>query len=207
MQSFNLKALIESLLFISEKPVSVSELEKIFDQPASRITEAIEHLVEEYVQQARGLRILGVAGGYQMCTAPEYAEWIKKFYTYRFSQRLSSASLEALAIIAYKQPITKMEVEAIRGVNMDKIMKNLLRSRLIKMSGRKAGPGRPFLYGTTREFLEFFGLRSLKDLPKPDEGALVPPGTPAGAGDEGKRPAQETEGEHVAESQSVAEQH
>lgn len=205
MQPFNLKSLIEALLFISEKPVSVSELEKIFDQPAGLITEAIERLAEEYVQQGKGLRILSVAGGYQMCTAPEYTEWIKKFYTYRFSQRLSSASLEALAIIAYKQPITKMEVEAIRGVNMDKIMKNLLRARLIKMSGRKAGPGRPFLYGTTREFLEFFGLRSLKDLPKPDEGVPLSPGAPADGGTEGKRSAQETEEEHVAESQSVTE--
>ncbi len=199
MPSFNLKSLIEALLFISEKPVSVSEMEKVFEQPAGTITEKIECLMREYVQQERGLRILSVAGGYQLCTAPEHAEWIKKFYHYRFSQRLSAASLEALAIIAYKQPITKMEVEAIRGVNMDKIMKNLLKSRLIKIGGRKAGPGRPFLYGTTREFLEFFGLRSLKDLPAPEEGGGFLPEAPANEGVGEKSSLEKMEGANVTE--------
>jgi len=144
----------------------------VFESTPAKVTEAVEALGREYQEQSRGIRILPVAGGYQMCTAPEHAEMIKKFHSFRFSQRLSSASLEVLAIVAYKQPVTKAEIEAIRGVNIDKMMKNLLKARLIKIAGRKDIPGRPFLYGTTKEFLEFFGLRSLKDLPKTDDEAL-----------------------------------
>lgn len=172
MEPYELKALIESLLFMSEKPVTVSEIGKAFESTPAKVTEAVESLAREYQEQARGIRILSVAGGYQMCTAPEHAEMIKKFHSFRFSQRLSSASLEVLAIVAYKQPVAKAEIEAIRGVNIDKMMKNLLKARLIKIAGRKEIPGRPFLYGTTKEFLEFFGLRSLKDLPKTDDEVL-----------------------------------
>src|SRR3990172_6636252 len=102
-QSHNLKALIESLLFVSEKPVTVLEIAKVTAQPEKVIVDSLENLIREYEAPGGGLRILNVAGGYQLCTAPEHAEWIKKFCRYRFSQRLSTASLEALAIIAYKQ--------------------------------------------------------------------------------------------------------
>lgn len=203
MVPFNLKSLIEALLFISEKPLTASEISKIFEITPREITDTVEALSGEYQEQKRGLRILPVAGGYQMCTAPEFAESIKKFHTHRFSQRLSGAALEVLAIIAYKQPITKAEVEALRGVNIDKMMKNLLKARLIKLCGRKEVPGKPFLYGTTREFLEFFGLRSLKDLPKSDEEFLE---KPAGAAEPEAAP-QETKQEdgNEARSETIAE--
>lgn len=172
MEPYNLQSLVEALLFVSEKPLTAAEISRLYESSPKEISEAVEALGKEYQAQNRGLRIIAVAGGYQMCTAPEFAELIRTFHSQRFSQRLSNAALEVLAIIAYKQPVTKMEIEALRGVNIDKMMKNLLKARLIKMSGRKEIPGRPFLYGTTREFLEFFGLRSLKDLPKSDDELL-----------------------------------
>jgi segregation and condensation protein B len=114
-----------------------------------------------------------VAGGYQMCSNPENEQWIKKLYQEKNKQKLSIASLETLAIIAYKQPITRLEIEAIRGVNTEGVLKHLLELGLIKTEGRKEVVGRPFMYITTRKFLEYFGLNSLKDLPKLEEFASI----------------------------------
>jgi len=162
----DLKSILESVLFVNERPVSVDEIAKSLDFEKKEILSAFEKLKEEYEQKESGLSIVSVSGGYQMCTSPQNSEWIKKIYKERFKRKLSPASLEVLAIIAYKQPVTKLEVEAIRGVNCDQVVKGLLNIGLIKIKGRKDVIGRPFLYGTARKFLEYFGLNSLSDLPQ-----------------------------------------
>jgi segregation and condensation protein B len=122
-------------------------------------------LIQEYKVRNTGLLIVEIANGYQMVTNPEYAEWVKKFRSSHMSSRLSIPALETLAIIAYRQPIIRAEIEQIRGVNSDSAIRTLLEKRLIKILGRKEVPGRPFLYGTTREFLQYFGLKDLTELP------------------------------------------
>jgi segregation and condensation protein B len=165
----NIKSIIESLLFINERPISVKELSQIIEVKENQIEEALQELMTEYKERSSGICILKVAGGYQMCSSPDSDAWVKKMYRERGKQKLSTASLETLAIIAYKQPITRTEIEAIRGVNVDGVIKHLLDLGLIKIEGRKKVIGRPFLYITTRKFLEYFGLDSLKDLPKLEE--------------------------------------
>lgn len=161
-----IKSIAESLLFVNEKPVGILEMSEILEVNPKNIEEALEELVTDYTNRNCGISIVKIAGGYQMCSSPSSELWIKKMYRERGKQKLSVASLETLAIISYKQPITRMEIEAIRGVNIDGVMKHLTDLGLIKIEGRKEVPGRPFLYVTTRKFLEYFGLNSLKDLPK-----------------------------------------
>jgi segregation and condensation protein B len=160
------KSIIESLFFINEKSVKIDELIQIIEIDKKDIEAAMDELIIEYDQRDCGLCIVKVAGGYQMCTAAENEPWIKKMYRERSKQKLSVAALETLAIIAYKQPVTRMEIEAIRGVNVDGVMRHLLNLGLIKTGGRKEVVGRPFLYITTRKFLEYFGLNTVKDLPR-----------------------------------------
>jgi len=167
-----IKSLIESLLFINETPIKPEDLAKNFNLTTKEVIEIMEELKREYEERNSGICILKVAGGYQMCTSPKNSEAIKKFYKEKFKQHLSSAALEVLAIIAYKQPLTKLEIESIRGVNCEGVIKNLLKMGLIRVVGRKKIIGRPFLYGTTRKFLEHFGLNSLDELPKLEEGGL-----------------------------------
>ncbi len=165
----NIKPILESLLFVNEKPISIAELKEVVEAESKEIERALEEIAAEYKSRGSGICVVKVAGGYQMCSSPENEVWIKKMYRERNRQKLSRAALETLAIIAYKQPITKMEIEAIRGVNIDGVVRHLLKLGLIKYAGRKDVVGRPFLYITTRKFLEYFGLNSLKDLPKLDE--------------------------------------
>ncbi|UCD14965.1 MAG: SMC-Scp complex subunit ScpB [Candidatus Omnitrophota bacterium] len=160
------KSIMESLFFVNEKPMKVEELIQIIELDRKDIEVAAEELVQEYNQRNCGVCIVKVAGGYQMCSLPENETWIKKMYREKNKQKLSIASLETLAIIAYKQPITRAEIEVIRGVNVDGVTKHLLTLGLIKPGGRKEVVGRPFFYVTTKKFLEYFGLNSLKDLPK-----------------------------------------
>lgn len=160
------KTLIESLLFANENPVRVEELTQIIEAEKKDIEEILEELRDDYQQRGAGICIVKVAGAYQMCSLPESEPWIKKMYRERTKHKLSTAALETLAIIVYKQPITRMEIEAIRGVNIDGVARHLLNLGLIKPEGRKEVVGRPFLYVTTKKFLEYFGLNSLKDLPK-----------------------------------------
>ncbi|MCK9615674.1 MAG: SMC-Scp complex subunit ScpB [Candidatus Omnitrophica bacterium] len=164
-----IKSIAESLLFVNEKPIEIDELSEILSVDKKAIEEALEELVTDYTNKSCGISIVKVAGGFQMCSSPESEMWIKKMYHERGKQKLSVASLETLAIISYKQPITRMEIESIRGVNIDGVMKHLNDLGLIKIEGRKEVPGRPFLYVTTRKFLEYFGLNALKDLPKLEE--------------------------------------
>jgi segregation and condensation protein B len=164
-----IKSIAESLLFVNEKPIEIDELSEVLSIDKKMIEEALEELIADYANDSSGIAIVKVAGGFQMCSSPVNEMWIKKMYRERGKQKLSVASLETLAIISYKQPITRMEIESIRGVNIDGVMKHLTDLGLIKIEGRKEVPGRPFLYVTTRKFLEYFGLNALKDLPKLEE--------------------------------------
>jgi segregation and condensation protein B len=134
-----------------------------------QIQNIIEILNEEYHKEGRCFHIIEVAGGYQFATRPQYATWIRKLYRGRRLPRLSPAALETLAIIAFKGPIIRAEIEAVRGVNVEGVLKTLLERNLITVVGREEAPGRPLLYGTTQDFLVYFGLNSLADLPKPRE--------------------------------------
>lgn len=159
------KPIVEALLFLSGEVLSVQDLREVLELPESEIRSAVQNLMDEYRTRNTGLSIVEIANGYQMVTNPEYAEWIRKFRRIHTSTRLSMPALETLAIIAYKQPIIKAEIEEIRGVNSESALRTLSERRLIKIMGRKEAPGRPFLYGTTREFLQYFGLKDLTELP------------------------------------------
>lgn len=160
-----LKYIIESLLFVSEKPVGMDQLTEILPEHESReIRAALKELGEEYEQRNGAFRLHEVAGGFQIRTRPEYSQWIKKLLKPPKS-RLTRASMETLAIIAYKQPITKPEIDHIRGVDSGGIVRFLLDRKLVRITGRKDIPGKPMMYGTSSYFLELFGLKSLKDLP------------------------------------------
>jgi len=172
MEESVVKGVIETLLFINEGPLSLDQIKTAFDETLDEkyILQCIEALKKEYNETARGLRIVEVAGGYQLVTAAEYSPFLKKFYKQKYTERLRPAALETLAIIAYRQPVTRSDAEAIRGVSVDGVIKNLMDKGLIRIVGRKKNaPGRPFLYGTTKIFLERFGLNSLNDLPKIEE--------------------------------------
>ncbi|MCX5715823.1 MAG: SMC-Scp complex subunit ScpB [Candidatus Omnitrophica bacterium] len=160
------KKIIEALLFASDRPVGVDEITAVLEDVDSRVVrELVYELKAEYESQQRSFGITEVAGGFQLVSDTYYAPWIKKLLTSEKAQRLSMPSLETLAIIAYKQPLTRSDIEIIRGVNIDGVIENLLEKNLIKTHGRKEAPGRPFFYATTEEFLVYFGLRSLQDLP------------------------------------------
>ncbi len=170
MESAQIKAALEALLFMSETPLSPKELVPVFEGlDLFQITDLFEELRREYADSEGGLTIIKVAGGDQMCTRPEIAVWVKKLYSSRQRRRLSQPALETLSIVAYKQPITRAEVEAIRGVDVSGILQSLLERNLIRISGRQPVPGRPILYATTPEFLEHFGLEDISALPKLEE--------------------------------------
>ena len=166
MEDQELKSAVEALLFASGNPLTVDRLKGIFDDvPKEQIEEQIASLRREYDARLSGVMIADVAGGYQVVTRPELAPWIRKFRTVKVSTRLSRPALETLAIIAYKQPITRTEVEAIRGVNIGGIVRNLMERRLVKIVGKKDVPGKPMMYGTSVDFLQYFGLKDLSALP------------------------------------------
>ncbi len=166
MEDHQLKSAIEALLFTSGSPLSLDRFKGIFEEAAPEQIEAqMRALQQEYMDRGAGLMVAEVAGGFQLATRPEHYGWIRKFRTVKTSTKLSRPALETLAIVAYKQPITRTEVEAIRGVNIGGIMRNLMERRLVKIVGKKDVPGKPMLYGTTPEFLQYFGLKDLSSLP------------------------------------------
>jgi len=170
MERLQIKNIIEAMLFVSDKPLFLSEIKNVLEGPDSNeIRDVIAELAGEYEKQTSALRIKEIAGGYQIVTDPVLAPWLKKLYKTAGSDRLSGPSLETLAIIAYKQPATKPEIEAIRGVNVDGVLKTLIEKNLVKILGRRETVGRPIIYGTTQEFLQYFGLNSLEELPKLEE--------------------------------------
>ena len=171
-----LKGTIEALLFVNEKTVTLEQIKSACDAtPTALIKQTIKTLQEEYVREGRGMSIQEIAGGFQMLTNPDYAEVIRRFYKTQHKERLSKPALETLAIVAYKQPVTRGEIELIRGVNSDGVVTHLVEKELIKIVGRKDVAGRPYVYGTTKQFLEYFGLKSLENLPKMEEFAQLEP--------------------------------
>jgi len=165
----NLKYIIESLLFVSDTPIMLKQIHYIMpDVSLSNIRKAVEELTNEYNEREGSFYLSNVAGGIQLRSRPAYREWIKRFIRSR-PIRLSRAALEALAIVAYKQPVTRSEVDKIRGVDSGAIMRSLVENKLIRIIGRKEVAGRPMLYTTSRRFLEVFDLNDLKDLPAPDD--------------------------------------
>jgi segregation and condensation protein B len=165
----DLTAIIEALVFASPEPVTVKTLAKLLDgESKDDILAAIDALKAHYSRPG-GLQLVEVAGGYEIVTRPELHEWVRRLFHERTTQKLSVAALETLAVIAYKQPVTAPEVAEIRGVNAAGVLGTLIERRLVKIVGRKQVVGRPFLYGTTREFLERFGLNDLSDLPKVED--------------------------------------
>jgi segregation and condensation protein B len=162
----DLKPIIEALVFASPEPLTPKQIFKLLEtEPKEDVEAAIAALRRDY-DRAGGLQFVEVAGGYQIVTRPELHEWVRRLFHERSTQRLSVQALETLAVVAYKQPITAPEVAEIRGVNTSGVIGTLLERRLIKIMGRKRVVGRPFLYGTTREFLIRFGLKDLTDLPR-----------------------------------------
>jgi segregation and condensation protein B len=159
------KSLLEALLFFSGEPLTPSALKGVTEMDEPEIKRVMEGLIADYQGMDRGILVAEIAGGYQMVTNPRFAPWIRKLKGSQVSSKLSLAALETLAIIAYRQPIIKAEIEQVRGVNADGVVKTLLDRRLIKIMGKKEAPGKPLLYGTTREFLQYFGLKDLAELP------------------------------------------
>ncbi|HOV98127.1 MAG TPA: SMC-Scp complex subunit ScpB [Bacteroidota bacterium] len=175
-----LKALIEALIFAAKEPLSINQIRTIFQMDEGNrgeqrqidtetIRKIVEELNSEYEKSDRPYRIVSIAGGYQFATRSEYAEWLGRLHKEQGRRKLSQSGVETLAIIAYKQPITKAEIEKIRGVNCDYVLKTLLEKELIAITGRAETVGRPLLYGTTKEFLKHFGLNDVTDLPRPRE--------------------------------------
>lgn len=165
MEREDLKSIVESLLFVADGPLTLHRLSEVIeDSDKDAIAAVLRDLQTEFENGRRGVRLAEVAGGYQLRTAAVNADWVKKLLGGR-PARMSRATLETLAIIAYRQPITKAEIEAIRGVDVDGVLNTLLERNLIRAVARKDVPGRPFLYGTTGEFLQLFNLKDLSHLP------------------------------------------
>jgi len=172
MKKIALKKIVEALLFASAEPLSSEKLQNLTrEREADRqeLSKCLKELQTEYDNQERSFRLVRVARGYQLQTRESYAFWVRKLFQPRRYLRLSQPALETLAIIAYKQPVTRPEVESIRGVNVDGVIRNLLERELIKISGQKEVVGRPYLYRTSKRFLEHFGLNSISDLPPLEE--------------------------------------
>ena len=164
--SAEVKAIVEALIFASPEPVTPKMLNKLLaDEPKEDVAAAVEALRVDY-ESRPGLQLVDVAGGYQIVTRPQLHEWVRRLFHERSSQKLTVQGLETLAVIAYKQPITALEIGEIRGVNTSGVVSTLLERHLVKIVGRKNVVGRPFLYATTKEFLIRFGLKDLNDLPK-----------------------------------------
>ncbi|MBM4065838.1 MAG: SMC-Scp complex subunit ScpB [Planctomycetes bacterium] len=165
-----IKPIIESLIFAAEEPITLRKLVDIIgDIDSARVLEAVAQLKNDYDTQGRSFQIEEIAGGYQLFTKPEYYEWIAQLRKKSGETKLSQAALETLAIIAYKQPILRADLESIRGVQSGQIIRLLMEKDLVKVVGRDESLGHPLLYGTTKRFLEYFGLKDLKDLPNIEE--------------------------------------
>jgi segregation and condensation protein B len=163
------ESVVEAVLFASDEPLSESRLADIVEIGVKQVRQHIQSLNEKYKANNSAFQIEQIAGGYQMLTLSAYNHWLQKLLHVRSEGKLSSAALETLAIIAYKQPVMRADIEAIRGVAVGEVVRGLMYRGLVKIVGRAEVIGRPMLYGTTKKFLEIFGLNSLKDLPKVEE--------------------------------------
>jgi len=164
-----LQPAIEALLFSSDQPLPLTLLAESLDAPEALVEAGLRSLGEEYAARGAGVELREIAGGWMLVTTAEHNEWVARLLRGKKKMRLSRAALETLAIIAYKQPVTKAEVEAIRGVDSSAVLATLLERSLVTIRGRSKVVGRPLLYGTTAEFLDYFGLRDLTELPRPEE--------------------------------------
>src|SRR5881396_1691771 len=197
--AMTLSQVIEALLFSAQKPLSIREIataikgaeDELSPNEFSRVREAevaaaLEQLKIEYIEQQRAFQLIEKAEGWQLATDPQYAQWVRELFPAPKPARLSAPALETLAIIAYRQPITRADVEAVRGVNIDGVLQTLMERGLVKIAGRAEIPGRPLLYETTQFFLDHFGLRNLDELPNVEElrtRHLPKARVPTGAGD------------------------
>ncbi|HET8946021.1 MAG TPA: SMC-Scp complex subunit ScpB [Candidatus Polarisedimenticolia bacterium] len=170
-----LRSILEALIFAAEEPLTLDDLEELFPgAPKEALQEALDDVASRWEAEDRGLQVLRVAGGYRLTTRPDLGEWVRALFRARNRRRLSGAALETLAIVAYRQPITTPEIQALRGIDPAGVLQTLLDRRLLKVVGRKKVVGKPMLYGTTPEFLTHFGLNTLADLPTLEEfGALA----------------------------------
>ena len=166
MQQKEQNRIVEALLIANPEPLTQARLNTVFDNDAPSLKDSVERLNKFYSKHNRACEIKPVAGGYQLVTRSEYEVWIRRLLNKAGRLKFSSAALDTLAIIAYKQPIGRYEIEAIRGVDSSGVLKTLLSRSIIKIKGRDSGPGRPLLYKTTNKFLEHFGLNRLSDMPK-----------------------------------------
>jgi segregation and condensation protein B len=161
-----LTAILEALLFVSGEPVSAARLASVIGTVSkAEVEQGLTRLEAQLDQERRGIQLVRVAGGHRLVTKPEYAPWLKRLDKAKAAQKLSRSALESLAIIAYKQPIVRAEIEEIRGVETSGVLRTLLERKLVRIVGRKEVPGRPIMYGTTKFFLEHFGLQDLSQLP------------------------------------------
>ena len=161
-----LKAILEAVLFVSPEPVPVARLMSILGTVSkAEVVQALGILTHDLVQEGRGIQLVQVAGGYRLVTKQEYGPWLKRMDKAKAAQKLSRSALESLAIIAYKQPLVRSEIEEIRGVETSGVLRTLCERKLVRIVGRKDVPGRPIMYGTTKFFLEHFGLQDLSQLP------------------------------------------
>ena len=163
------KEIVEALLFAANAPLSLSRLAQILGKAPTEIIQAIDTLNQEYEATGRAFRIHQISSGYQFYTLPEYGQWVRSLFQHTHRTRLSKPSLEVLAIIAYEQPVTKPEIEKLRGVDSSGPIMTLLERKLIQIEGRAKRPGHPFLYRSTKEFLRYFGLNNLDDLPRKED--------------------------------------
>ena len=179
MAPSNLKAVLEALLFSSDTPLSLDLMCQTVEADPGEIMMMLEELGREYEREERGFRLKQLAGGYLIVTDPALADWVSKLLRGKRKMRLSRAALETMAIVAYKQPVTKSEIDEIRGVDSSAVLATLLERTLVTIRGRSKVVGRPLLYGTTSEFLDYFGLKDISELPRPEElRALVAARTP-----------------------------
>lgn len=165
------KSVIEALLFVANEPLTIKTIASILERSPYDVDVLLKEIKADCERELRGFCLIEVAGGYSFVTRPEYAHYIEKLVKPRLNS-LTQAATETLAIIAYKQPITRSEVDEIRGVKSESAISTLLERNLIEEVGRKEGPGRPILFGTTRDFLKYFGLKNLEELPPPAEDTL-----------------------------------
>ncbi|MCK6619164.1 MAG: SMC-Scp complex subunit ScpB [Calditrichia bacterium] len=167
IESYSALAIFEALLFSSDEPLTATRVREVVPElKGFEVRKLVEELNEIYRQGGRPYRIDTIAEGFQLFTLPEYAPYVERLHAKRQQARLSARALETLAIVAYKQPVTRHDIEEIRGVSVDGVLKTLLSRNLITIAGTADAPGNPFIYKTTRQFLEYFGLKSLKELPK-----------------------------------------
>lgn len=210
----SLRLVVEALLFAAPKPLTPRQIANLLNKSnethgadfhlfrevaEERIEEVVAQLAAEYAESARGLVVQQIAGGYRLGTRPEAATWVRQLFDETRPAKLSQPALETLSIIAYRQPISRADIEAVRGVAVDGVVTTLLERRLIKLAGRSEAPGRPLLYETTHEFLECFGLRHLDELPNADELRHIQIRPPQAAEEPSAAPAESTEPQATVE--------